>query len=585
MATPLRRDGTSLQRAGWTLVWLSVIRTSFGVTHYWTMSSFAAVLALVMAIGGLAALVAVWTVRRPSGQVMQMAAFAGMVVSILFPISFAIHQTAFYPTDSAALDHFAAYLLAHGRNPYAVSLAPAGRFLHPAAAFWTYTTSGSHVVQMSYPAGSVLAYMPAYLLGLHHLVVSWTDLASWVLGAALLWVLVPVNLRFVVALLAMTPVFVGDFGLGGTDSLWLPWMILAVWRWDRFASPGARWVRWAGPVALGIACSIKQTPWFFVPVFAIGLGLEASRQGRVWWRVSAAYTAIVLGVFAVVNLPFIAWQPYDWWKAVTLPLLGGLVADGQGFVSLATHGIVSGVDLTALSAAALFSYVAILVAFALWYSSLKRAIVVLLPFAFVLASRSLSVYLVNFVPVAVVAGISVSRPGGQAVPEDAVPVPGPARPVAATDPEFAPAVTPELPPKLWRMGLAALVLLFAAIIASSTLAFSVQPVRVTVDRVQPVKNLLYVRSITVTVHNDTGSAVEPHLTVDTGFGTAGFWRVANHRRPVVIPPHGSVTLRLLPLIGTPLPAVGGALLVEAYTPHPDALSLTSVVWNGPPPKS
>jgi hypothetical protein len=563
------REGVWTQRAGWTLVWLAVVRTSFEVGHYWTVAPFATVLALVMAIGGSAALVAVWVVRQPSGRVMQALALTGVLLSVVFPIAFVIHQGNYYPTDSAAFDHVAASVLAHGKNPYAVPLASASNLLYPPAAFWTYTTSGSHVLQMSYPAGSVLAYMPAYLLGLHHLFVSWVDLAAWVVSAALMWVLLPRSVRVVVALLAMTPIFIGQFGLGGTDALWMPWMILAVWRWDRFASVGAGWARWVGPVALGVACSIKQTPWFFVPVFAIGLGIEAWRRGGTWWKVVVTYVGIVAAVFAVVNVPFVVWGAKDWWKAVMLPFFGGLVAEGQGLVGFATHGFTSGVDLTTLSVSALLGYLAILVAFATWYSRLKRAIVLLVPFAFLLAPRSLSDYLVNFVPVALVAAVTVSDPAKGRLSDRE------ARSGAAS-----------LPPWLHRrVGVAAFAAAIAAVVATSSVAFASEPLQVVVNRVKPSKTLLYVRSITVTVRNETAAPVEPHFTVNTGPGINGWWRTVHRYGLIVIPPHGSLTVKLLPRLSTLLPEVGRSLIVEVYTPTPNALSLGSSVWNGPaPPK-
>ena len=87
----------------------------------------------------------------------------------------------------------------------------------------------------------------------------------------------------------MAPAFVGAFSDGGTDALFLPFLVVAVWRWDRFGTgKGAGIAPWIGPVALGVACAVKQTPWFCLPLLLLGLGLEARRRGDRAWRVPVA---------------------------------------------------------------------------------------------------------------------------------------------------------------------------------------------------------------------------------------------------------------------------------------------------------
>ena len=54
---------------------------------------------------------------------------------------------------------------------------------------------------------------------------------------------------------------------------------------------------WVGPFALGLACSIKQTPWFFVPLLTVGIYIETRRAGRSPCPVVARYLAMVAAVF------------------------------------------------------------------------------------------------------------------------------------------------------------------------------------------------------------------------------------------------------------------------------------------------
>ena len=150
--------------------------------------------------------------------------------------------------------------------------------------------------------------------------------------------------------------------------------MLAVWRWDRYG--GGRTLglpAWIGPVALGLACSIKQGPWFCVPFLMVGVALEARRAGRSPFRCGARYGATVVAVFAAVNLPFIIWNPSSWLHGTLTPFIEPLVADGQGLVSLATHGIVRGVDLTDLTVCGALVYLTVLAVFVTTYPLLKRA--------------------------------------------------------------------------------------------------------------------------------------------------------------------------------------------------------------------
>ena len=73
----------------------------------------------------------------------------------------------------------------------------------------------------------------------------------------------------------------GSDAVGGvTDFLFVPLLIGAAAGWDRFA-----WTRgpaaWRGPVLMGLAMAVKQTPWLIVPFVVAGIVLE-SRRLRGW---------------------------------------------------------------------------------------------------------------------------------------------------------------------------------------------------------------------------------------------------------------------------------------------------------------
>ncbi len=398
---PLRGGMHVAECAAWSLVWLAVLTAGVNVWGFWWASPVIGALGPLMVLAGIAGTVATFAARSPRTPVLQRLAFGAVVLAVVFPQAVAIHTRVFANTDSAAFDQASARALLQGHDPYTVSLAGAGRLLAVPARYWTYTVDGGHVTHASYPAGSFLVDVPSMALGLRHMVVDWTDLAAWVLCIALFFLLLPVSLRWLAGLLAVTPIFVGMFSSGGTDAVFLPLLLLAVWRWDRFGAADEHGVaRWLGPVALGLACAVKQAPWFCIPFLVTGIALEARAAGRRPLRSAARYFTMVAGVFLAVNLPFVVWQPQAWARGTLLPFVGGLVADGQGLVSLSTHGITGGTNLEMLTVAGGFAYLALLASWLQWYPVLKRVWLLALPVAFFFSPRSLSSYLVNLFPVA-----------------------------------------------------------------------------------------------------------------------------------------------------------------------------------------
>ena len=69
------------------------------------------------------------------------------------------------------------------------------------------------------------------------------------------------------------------YAVGGiTDFLFVPMLVGAAVGWDRFAStrgPAA----WRGPVLMGLAMAIKQTPWLIVPFVVVGIVAESQENG------------------------------------------------------------------------------------------------------------------------------------------------------------------------------------------------------------------------------------------------------------------------------------------------------------------
>ncbi|HUI02041.1 MAG TPA: hypothetical protein VLZ77_00745 [Acidimicrobiales bacterium] len=562
-AAPAGAERFPAERWGWTLVWLGLLTGGVNVWGFWWSSPLTVVLAAVMVLGGIAGMVATWVVSPRAGP-LQWLGQLGALTCAAFPQAVVIHTSTYYHTDSAAFVDVSAHALLHGENPYTTSMAAAARLLRVPDRYWTYTTTGSHVAHASYPAGSFLVDMPALLLGLGHHVVDWMDLAAWLVTGVLVFVLLPVTLRWLAALVTLTPIFIGMFGNSGTDASFLPFLVLAVWRWDRFGQGSPAGVaRWLGPVALGLACSVKQLPWFCVPVLATGVALEARARGARPAGVVTRYLAMVAGAFAAVNVAFVVWSPGPWLHGTLTPFVDPLVADGQGLVSLATHGLTGGVDLTDLTLAGALAYLGTVVAFVAFYHHLKRIWPLVLPVVFFFSVRSLSSYLVDLFPVAVLAITSVATVAPPGAPRRAGAAPR-ARP-AGGGRRAVP----------WRPA-AAVGALAVGVVVASALAFSSAPLQLQVRAVQTSHGGHALRSVTLTVRNRTGRTLVPHFLVNTGANPNGFWNPPGGVAPAVGAGR-SETLTLEPPPGTLAPQRGAHWLVEAYTADPRALSTSPLV--------
>jgi hypothetical protein len=541
----------TFQRCAWTLVWFSVLGSGLGFWGWWTSWPFAAVLAPVFVVGSMVGMAAVWLVDDPTSLVMQGVGLVAALASVAIPQGTATHVRQFFTTDSAAFNQVASLVLLHGKNPYTASMAPAAKLLNPPANYWTYTVDGGHVLNVSYPAGAFLLQTPFMALGFRHAVTDWMDLGAWLVSGLLLFVLLPASVRWLSLFILMTATYAGMFSNGGTDALFVPFLILAVWRWDRFATGrGAGLAGWVGPLALGLACSIKQTPWFCVPFLVVGVALEARRSGRSPWT-AVRYLGIVAVVFTAVNLPFIVWGPDAWVRGTLIPFSKGLVADGQGLVTLAIHGATGGVLLPLLSVAAALAFVALMVAYVRWFPRMKRVWLFLLPAVLFIPGRSLASYLLDFFPAAVVAAATVAGPTTLAVSATAA--------------------------RRW-LGRLAVAVPLAAAVAVAAVAFRSAPLTLSVVRFRTSNATQGIDSVAVRVRNLTDHPVRPHFMVALNSAhPSGFWAATTLSGELTLAPGSSAVYTIRPAQYTWSPIRGAYWMVEAYTSSPNALSTSPVL--------
>ena len=537
-----------VQRATWSLVWLAITTFGLDIWSQWSSWPGDALLAPGLVGAGILGLGWLW-LRQERSSLAGHFAMATSVLAVLAGQGANIAARNFYTTDSAAFNDVATRLFLHGHNPYSSSMAPADALLRPAANFWTYLLGGGHVTQVSYPAGSFIFQGALHSLGVHHLTTDWLDLGSWIIAAVALYAFLDKPLRWIAPLLLLANAYMWTFANGGTDALWVPFLVVAVWRWDRFAAFNSSGIeRWISPVALGVACSIKQSPWFCLPFLLLGVALEARAHQTGGLRTPLRYGLLTLGTFGLVNSPFIIWDPRAWLDGVLLPLRRPLVPDGQGLIALALHGFVRGVDLRLLWVAGVVALGALLLAMILWYPTMKRAWLFLLPLVLFIPGRSISNYLLNFFPAAILAGLSVTSVGIQA----RVTMPAWVRRLLGTAP-------------------------WIATVLLATLALSRAPLSITVGPVQTSNNYHVFTSIQLTVHNNTRQNATPHFMVALGGShPSGFWDATLSQGVFPLAPGASATVTITPTRWTWAPNRADYWLVDAFTSTPQTLSTSQL---------
>lgn len=299
-----------------------------------------------------------------------------------------------YGTDELTTGQASAAALIAGHNPYATDLAPQLRAFDIPSQVSTPLLDGGTVHGTSYPALSFLLYVPlGLLLGSHGPSALVTDGIAWLLLMVLLWRLTERRLRPLLPLVAAFPYFLAFIDGGVTDVIYLPLLVAALHLWERHLDADrSRAVRWAGPVALGLACSVKPLPWLIAPFLVATISVEAGRRGRSPWRAGAGYAALAAGAFLAVNAPFIVMDPAAWVHGTLLPVVEPLVPFGQGLAMLPLYLHVAGGHVGYLSVAALGALVGSLGAFIAFYPRTLRLLPLMAVAPLLLSPRSLFNY-------------------------------------------------------------------------------------------------------------------------------------------------------------------------------------------------
>jgi uncharacterized membrane protein len=531
-----------------TIAGTMVISWAFRLSGYLTSGPWLAVAVAVLGLAGLAAIVAAWLPDRALGRDGQRridwAVLAAVLVALGLWSYFQVFLSPDYGTDEIAFDQYAAQLALHGINPYLHSMAAAFPLFHVSPNGYTFTLTGQPVTTLSYPALSFEAYVPLLALGVATQAAVWMDVGAWVLGGLVLFAVLPRRLAPAVAVVLSLDVYIG-YAVGGvTDFLFMPLLVGAAVRWDRFAwakGPAA----WRGPVLLGLAMAVKQTPWLILVFVVAGIVTESWRERslrgrRQGIRDGLRYLGIALAAFLVPNLPYLIQAPGAWLRGVLTPLLAQAVPAGQGLISLSLSLSVGGGSLRAYTIAAVVVLVVALACYVTAYPALKPAAFLLPSVVLFFATRSFGSYLVMLIPAAIAAAATTRRPGAAACWRH------------------------------WRWvaaggGAACLVAVAAALAAPSPMSVSIRSVRTT-------GQLATVEQLGLVVANNTGGPVRPAFTIQEGTSTTAFWRRTGG--PAVLAPHARARYTIEAPSYFAMPSISSGFQVLAFAQHPASVSRT-----------
>ncbi|HSI03181.1 MAG TPA: hypothetical protein VLC93_01825, partial [Myxococcota bacterium] len=298
----------------------------------------------------------------------------------------------YFGTDGLLFSQFAVDSLLEGKNPYSLSMADAFTRYAADPAFGTYRIDGTLVTELSYPALSVLAFLPQRLLGVPNI-----DLTSLVvLAVVFVWLVAksPAHLRWFPLAMLWAQWDLVSFSAGGVfDILWVLPLLgsMAFFARGRLVFAG---------ILFGLACGVKQTPWFVAPFLVLWLALE-SKDTRTWVMRLVRSGGAAAAAFIVVNAPFMVSDLSGWLRGVLVPVAGGapLVEIGTGPIMANIAGVthLPKVFFSLLMACAC---ALIALAYTLWFSRLKwlafTAPMIVLWFNY----RSLQNYYIFLLPVA-----------------------------------------------------------------------------------------------------------------------------------------------------------------------------------------
>jgi len=546
-------DATAMvSRFSWTLVGAIIVCWAFLLFGYSDTYFFVGPLEVLLGLVGLAIMAMAWL--HTSAWIPRYVEFIALgmfVVAFLAWCWIQVRVAPAYGTDEVAFDQYAAQLFQHGHDPYAYSMAPSFDLFHVSPNGFTFRLDGTPVTQLSYPSLSFLVYVPFLLVGLTTQTGIVVNCLAWVAAVILAYFMLPRAIRPLVVLVGSLDIFTG-FAVGGvTDALYVPFLLVAVYRWDRYRELTG-WRRWIAPAAMGCAMGFKQTPWLVGAFLVVALALDAYSAGlsppqslgigwRFIWR-----TAVV---FVVPNAYFIAANPHAWLKGILTPLEGGIVPAGQGWIALSNFIHLGGGNLRWFSVLGATALIVVLVGLVVTYPRCKPVVVFLPSLVLFFVERSFASYLIMLLLPFLVGATSVNVTGMTSIVS-----------------------------RLGERGRAwgrraPVVAAGAFVLVALAATLSTQPLSVRIDSVQTTGQLATVIRVQVSATNHSAVSLRPVFASQSGGALSAPWSILSG--PSAIAPGSTGTYELSAPNYFAQPQLTGGFQMAALTQRPAALSISS----------
>lgn len=539
-------------RSSWTIVGATIMTWAFLLYGYSDSYPWLSAIEIIVGFFGLSVVATSWLhTERPFPETFAWLALGVSITAFVIWCWIQVRVAPAYGTDESAFDQYAAQLVAHGHNPYVISMAKSFNLFHVSPDGFTFRLNGAPVTQLSYPALSFLLYVPFLLIGWSNQLAIGVNVAMWSLSVVLGYVLLPRAVKPLAIVLGSLGVYTG-FAVGGvTDALYVPFLIVAVYQWDR-VSQRQGWRRWISPAAMGLAMAIKQTPWFVLPFLLAGIYLEAQGAGGNPRQSISAVSSYVWRtgvVFLLPNVAFIVASPVGWLRGVLTPVFGNAVPAGQGWIALSNFLGIGGGLLRAYAILAVSVMILSLAFFILLYPRTK-AIAVLMPsFVLFFSERSFANYLVMLLLPTLVAATSIRQ--------------------VSTERRF---VSKALWGTRFRRSCVGASLALSAFALTAVSVFH-QPLTVQIESVTTTGQLATVVQAAVIVTNTTGSSVTPVFSSEGGGAITAPWNILTGPTRLGAGESRSYVIEAPNFPAQP--SLSGGFQIVALTDSPPAMSVST----------
>lgn len=560
-----------------------------GTTFWWAglLTVFGGAWGLAVVIGSLLPIGQSASARR-WGNVLAWLT-AGVVVAMFFAwAAIQVHNGPSYSTDEMSFDQFAAQIASHGGNPYTHSMAPAFPLFRNSPNGFTYMLNGQPVQQLSYPALSFLVYVPFMLVGWYTEIAPAVNIAAWGLSMLLMFAFLPRPTRALALVLGSISVYIAYAAGGVTDALYIPLLLIAAYRWDEFGRDRRSYL---GPVALGLALAVKQTPWPLLPFLVCAIAYDeydSSGDVRAALARGRRYLWIALCAFIVPNLPYFIASPSAWINGTFTPLIQNLIPSGQGVIGLTMFLHLGGGSLEAFTVTTVFVAALLLITFVGTYPLLRPVTFLLPALLFFFSTRSDANYFISLFPVVIVAALSTHPPTDRRLFAEGLlrrrlerwlpPAPSlldPRRPPRLSPLAWMTAPAGPIGPvrsRAWAVGIAT-----AAAFSLAGLVYALTappPLSIRITHIKTTAPLATIADIVAEVKNNSGSSVKPVFTLQEGNTVTAPWRISGRHGPHVLAP-GEAARYLLASPNNPAePSEGGGFSLVAFADRPASISIS-----------